>query len=142
VTTPPRYDEVQPGTQLAPLQVCVRRAGLVQYCGASGDFNEIHWSERAARSVGLPDVIAHGMLTMAMAVRVITDWAGDPSAVVEYGTRFTSPVVVPDDDEGTPLVVHAHVADKVADNCVVVELEATVEGEQVLGRAQALVRLT
>ena len=67
------------------------------YAGASGDFNVIHWNERVARSVGLPDVIAHGMLTMAEAVRVVTDWVGDPGAVVQYGVRFTRPVVVPDE---------------------------------------------
>ncbi len=72
----------------------------MQYAGASGDFNPIHWNERFAREVGLPDVIAHGMFTMAEAIRVVTDWAGDPpGAVVEYGVRFTKPVVVPDDDK-------------------------------------------
>ena len=69
----------------------ITRADLVRYAGASGDFNSIHWNERVAREVGLPDVIAHGMLTMALAGRVLTDWAGDPAALVEYGVRFTGP---------------------------------------------------
>ena len=77
-----------------------RRADLVRYAGASGDFNVIHWNERVATSVGLPDVIAHGMFTMALAGRVVTDWVGDPGAVLEYGVRFTRPVPVPDDDAG------------------------------------------
>ena len=78
----------------------LQRVNLVMYAGASGDFNPIHWNERFAQAVGLPDVIAHGMLTMASAGRVVTDWVGDPGAVVEYGVRFTRPVVVPDDDRG------------------------------------------
>ena len=93
------WDDVEVGAELPEQSFPVRRADLVRYAGASGDFNLIHWNERVARSVGLPDVIAHGMLTMAQAARVVTDWAGDPGAVVEYGVRFTKPVVVPDDDD-------------------------------------------
>lgn len=78
----------------------VTRADLVRYAGASGDFNPIHWSDRFATKVGLPGVIAHGMFTMALVGRAITEWAGSPDAVVEYGVRFTRPVVVPDDDQG------------------------------------------
>ncbi len=70
----------------------------MKYCGASGDFNVIHWNERLARSVGLPDVIAHGMFTMAQAGRFVTDWAGPGATVAEFGVRFSAPVVVPDDD--------------------------------------------
>ena len=75
------------------------------YAGASGDFNPIHWNERFAKAVGLPDVIAHGMLTMASAGRIVTDWVGDPGAVIEYGVRFTRPVVVPDDDRGAAVEI-------------------------------------
>ena len=82
-----RYDEVEVGTELPAGSYPVRRLDLVKYCGASGDFNVIHWNERIATSVGLPNVIAHGMLTMALAGRVVTDWVGDPAAVVEYGVR-------------------------------------------------------
>ena len=78
----------------------ITRADLVRYAGASGDLNVIHWNERVAREVGLPNVIAHGMLSMALAGRVATDWAGDPGAVVDFGVRFTRPVVVPDDGVG------------------------------------------
>src|SRR4029077_18267698 len=90
----------------------VRRLDLVRYAGASGDFNVIHWNQRSATSVGLPDVIAHGMFTMAVAVRVVTDWVGDPGAVVDYGVRFTRPVAVPDDEAGASVEVTASVTEK------------------------------
>ena len=113
----------------------------MRYAGASGDFNVIHWNERVAKAVGLPDVIAHGMLTMAEAGRLVTDWCGDPGAVVEYGVRFTRPVVVPDDDEGAVVEVSGAVAEKLDDRKVRVDLTATSEGKTVLGKAFAVVRL-
>ncbi|WP_232663716.1 MaoC family dehydratase [Pseudonocardia sp. TRM90224] len=94
---------IEKGTELPPLPLRVTRADLVRYAGASGDFNPIHWSDRVATAVGLPGVIAHGMLTMALAARLVTDWVGDPAAVRSYSVRFTRPVVVPDDDEGALL---------------------------------------
>lgn len=118
----------------------IDRAALVRYAGASGDFNPIHWNERFAKNVGLPDVIAHGMLTMATAIRVVTDWAGDPGAVVEYGVRFTRPVVVPDPD-GAVLSVGGEVKEIRDDGLVEVALTATVNGETVLAKARAVVRL-
>jgi acyl dehydratase len=115
------------------------RADLVRYAGASRDFNPIHWNERFAKSVGLPDVIAHGMFTMASAIRVVTDWAGDPGAVVEYSVRFTRPVVVPDPD-GTTLHVEGKVRTVREDGLVEVDLNATVDGQTVLAKARAVVR--
>src|ERR1044072_2427175 len=94
------YGDVEVGTALTAPPFPVPRATLVRYAGASGDFNPIHWNEKFAKEVGLPDVIAHGMFTMAEAIRVVTDWTGDPGAVVEYGVRFTRPVVVPNDGPG------------------------------------------
>src|SRR5256884_8385233 len=85
----------------------ITRMDLIRYAGACGDFNPIHWSDRVATSVGLPGVIAHGMFTMALVGRAVTDWAGDPGAIVEFRVRFTRPVVVPDTDEGTELTVSA-----------------------------------
>jgi acyl dehydratase len=117
----------------------VTRADLVRYAGASGDFNPIHWNERFAKGVGLPDVIAHGMFTMAVAARVITDWTGDPGALVEYGVRFTRPVVVPD-PEGATLTVSGVVRGVRDDGLLDVELTATVEGQTVLAKARAVVR--
>jgi len=135
------YDDVEVGTELPAQSLPVRRADLVRYAGASGDFNVIHWNERIARSVGLPDVIAHGMFTMALAARAVTDWVGDPGAVLEYGTRFTRPVLVPDDDTGALVDVAATVAAKLEDRRVRVDLAVTSAGQKVLGRAQAVVQL-
>ncbi len=117
----------------------IERADLVRYAGASGDFNPIHWNQRYATSFGLPDVIAHGMYTMASAVRVVTDWAGDPGAVVEYGVRFTRPVVVPDPGQAV-LSVSGVVKAVRDDGLAEVELTATVDGQTVLARARAVVR--
>ena len=88
---------IEAGFELPSQSFAITRADLVRYAGASGDFNVIHWNERVAIEVGLPDVIAHGMLSMAEAIRVVTDWLGDPGRVIEYSVRFTRPVVVPDD---------------------------------------------
>jgi acyl dehydratase len=133
-------DQIEVGDALPELTVAISRADLVRYAGASGDFNPIHWNERFAKEVGLPDVIAHGMFTMAEAGRLLTDWAGDPGAVVEYGARFTRPVVVPD-PAGTTLVVNGKVTSKSEDGRVGVGLSATVDGQTVLARARAVLRL-
>lgn len=131
---------VEVGTELPAQDFPIARVDLVRYAGASGDFNPIHWNERFATEVGLPNVIAHGMYTMASAIRVVTDWAGDPGAVVEYGVRFTRPVVVPDPD-GAVLHVSGSVREIREDGLVEVDLTATVEGQTVLAKARAVVRL-
>ncbi len=138
----PRYDEVEVGSTLPAREFPITRATLVRYAGASGDFNVIHWNERVAKSVGLPDVIAHGMLTMATAGRVVTDWAGDPGAVESYGVRFKAPVVVPDDDKGATVVVEGTVEEKLDGGRVVIGLTARVGDGDVLSGARAVVRLT
>jgi len=139
----PTFDAVAVGDTLPSRTFPLTRLDLVRYAGASGDFNVIHWNQRIAQSVGLPDVIAHGMLTMATAARLVTDWAGDPGAVVDYGVRFTKPVVVPDDDRGAELEVTGVVSGKdEAARTVRVDLTATSGGSKVLGRAQAVVRLS
>ncbi|MFC9623176.1 MaoC family dehydratase [Streptomyces sp. NPDC056930] len=135
------YESVEVGTELPTQSFPVSRATLVQYAGASGDFNPIHWNEKFAREVGLPDVIAHGMFTMAEAIRVVTDWVGDPGAVVEYGVRFTKPVVVPNDDKGALIEVSAKVAALLDDRQVRVDLTAMSEGKKVLGMSRAVVQL-
>ncbi|MFV0134261.1 MaoC family dehydratase [Streptomyces sp. HMX87] len=135
------YSDVEVGTELPAQSFPVTRATLVRYAGASGDFNPIHWNEKFATDVGLPDVIAHGMFTMAEAIRVVTDWAGDPGAIVEYGTRFTRPVVVPNDDKGALVEVSGKVAAKLDDNTVRVDLTVTSGGQKVLGMSRAVVRL-
>jgi acyl dehydratase len=131
-----------PGTELAPKTYRATRLDLVKYAGASGDFNPIHTSERFAKSVGLPDVIAHGMYTMAQAGRYVTELAdGDPGRVTEFSVRFSSMVVVPDDDDGATIEVTGVVADEqpVADH-VVVEITARQNGTKVLSRARAVIR--
>ena len=128
------------GTELPPLTVTLRREDLVRYAGASGDFNPIHWSDRMAAALGLPGVIAHGMLTMASAARVVTDWIEDPADLVEYGVRFTKPVVVPDDDKGATITFSAKV-DKVGDGLAEIDITALAGEEKVLGRARAVVRV-
>ncbi len=134
--------DVAEGDELPALRVRLTRADLVRYAGASGDFNPIHWSDRAAREAGLPGVIAHGMLTMALATRLVTDWAGDPGAVVECSVRFTRPVVVPDDSDGALLELSGKVAKRRDDATVVVAITARAAGQAVLGQATATVALS
>jgi acyl dehydratase len=132
--------EIAVGTELPARTFRVTRADLVRYAGASGDFNPIHWSDRVAGAVGLPGVIAHGMLTMALAARAVTGWLGDPTAVVEYHVRFSRPVVVPDDDAGAEVRVTGTVAAVDGDRARI-DLVATSGGEKVLSLARATVRV-
>jgi acyl dehydratase len=118
----------------------ITRADLVRYAGASGDFNPIHWSDRWAAKVGLPGVIAHGMLTMALVGRAVTEWAGAPDAVVDYSVRFSRPVEVPDDDEGTEVEVSAVVKGVIEDGLTQLDLTATCLGQRVLAQAKATIR--
>ncbi|MCW2767312.1 MAG: bifunctional enoyl-CoA hydratase/phosphate acetyltransferase [Nocardioides sp.] len=127
-----------PGDALEPQRYVVRRADLVRYAGASGDFNPIHWSDRVATSVGLPGVIAHGMFTMALAARAVGTWT-DGAEVLELGCKFTNPVVVPDDDDGVVIDVGGTVKD-VADGRATIALEVTCAGQKVLGMPKAVVR--
>jgi acyl dehydratase len=136
-----KYADVEAGAELPLASYPVTRLSLVKYCGASGDFNVIHWNERIAKSVGLPDVIAHGMFTMAQAGRYVTDWAGDQAAVLEFGVRFSSPVVVPDDDIGATVEVSGKVTEKLDDNRVALALTARSGDTKVLTQARAVVRL-
>ena len=135
------FSDVAIGEELPPLATAITRLDLVRYCGASGDFNTIHWSQRAALAVGLPDVIAHGMFTMASAGRLLTDWTGDPGSLLSYHVRFSRPVVVPDDDAGVTLTVTGSVEDKLEDRQVVIALRAVVGADKVLSAARASVRL-
>jgi acyl dehydratase len=136
-----RLADVEVGTELPEQTSRVTRADLVRYAGASGDFNVIHWNERVAREVGLPGVIAHGMLTMALAGRLVTEWAGSPAAMRTYGVRFTRPVVVPDDDEGALVEISGKVTGisetEGGERIAKVAITAEFEGKTVLGRAIA-----
>ncbi|WP_409183519.1 MaoC family dehydratase [Amycolatopsis sp. VS8301801F10] len=128
------------GDELPPLEVRITRAQLVRYAGASLDFNPIHWNENFATKVGLPDVIAHGMLTMAVSGRIVTDWLGDPARLVDFSTRFTRPVVVPDNDEGALVEVTGKVGALTDEGLARIDLTVKFEGKTVLGKPQALVR--
>jgi acyl dehydratase len=135
------YAGIEAGTEIPAVDYPVTRLSLVKYCGASGDFNVIHWNERIAKSLGLPDVIAHGMFTMAEAGRFVTDWAGPGAVVLEFGVRFSSPVVVPDDDAGAMINVSGQVEEKLDGNRVALVLTVRSGGTKVLTRARAVVRL-
>lgn len=132
--------ETAVGDTFGPVKVPVSRATLVAYAAASGDDNPIHQNEEFAKSVGLPDVIAHGMWTMGATSSVLVDWLGDAGRVVEFGTRFTAMVVVP--PAGTEVEVTGTVksVDPEAGTAVV-DLTTTAAGAKVLGRCQAVVRL-
>lgn len=140
--SPIRFADVEVGFELPSASFPLQRVDLVRYAGASGDFNVIHWNERVASEVGLPNVIAHGMLTMAEAARVVTDWLGDPGALLEYGVKFTRPVVVADDGVGAMLEVSAKVAELLDGNRVKIAITAKSADQSVLGKAHAVVRLS
>ncbi|MCL2455727.1 MAG: MaoC family dehydratase N-terminal domain-containing protein [Micrococcales bacterium] len=129
------------GDELARREIAVDRARLVRYAGASGDFNPIHWNDRVARDVGLPGVIAHGMWTMGAAVDVVVDALGDPGAVLDYQVRFSRPVPVPDPGEAVLTVVATVGAVDPQVQTARVDLQVTLDGQRVLGKAQAVVRL-
>jgi acyl dehydratase len=136
--TSPDLSRVAVGDRLPSLSVRFTRETLVRYAGASTDFNPIHYSDHYAARVGLPGVIAHGMLTMGTALRVVTDWVGDPVRVRSYFVRFTKPVVVPDDADGTE-VTFGGVVEAVDDALVTVAIEAVSGDVKVLGAARAVV---
>jgi acyl dehydratase len=129
------------GQEIGSTEFLLTRDSLVRYAGASGDFNQIHYRDDVAAAVGLPGVLAHGMLTMGAAVQVAVDWVGNAGAIVDYQVRFTKPVVV-DPVHGAVLVVTGKVGEIDAENNVVrVDLEAVFADTKVLGKAQARVQL-
>lgn len=128
---------IEVGTVIAERVFWIDRELLKRYAEASGDRNPIHQDEAFAKSVGLPDVIAHGMLTMALVGRFVTDWAGGSVAVKEFSARFVKPVVVPADQK-VDLTVSAVIAE-VLDGAVRLDLSATSGGVKVLAMAKALV---
>jgi len=139
--TRPALADLSVGDVIGTRTVEVDRARLVRYAGASGDFNPIHWNDAFAAEVGLPGVIAHGMFTMGAAVALVEDWAGDPGAVVDYQTRFTRPVPVPNPGVATLEVTGTVGAVDADAGTVRVDLTVTFEGARVLGKTQAVVRL-
>jgi acyl dehydratase len=136
-----RPEAVAPGDSVGERVIALTRGDLVRYAGASGDFNPIHWNERAARAAGLPGVIAHGMVVMGAAIQLVVDWAGDPGAVLDYAVRFSRPVRVP--DPGAAAVTVRGVVTKVDKEAgtATVSLTVTADGVKALGKAVATVRL-
>jgi acyl dehydratase len=128
------------GFELPTKEFKITRADLIKYAGASLDFNVIHWNERIAKSVGLPNVIAHGMLTMGKAIQIVTDWVDNPAKVIDYQVRFAAPVVVPDDDLGATLEISAKITENLGDK-IKIDIQARSEGAKVLGKAVAIVKL-
>lgn len=128
------------GDVVGEREVHLSRENLVRYAGASGDFNPIHYRDDVAARVGLPGVLAHGMLTMGIAIETVAGWIADHGELVEYGVRFTRPVVV-DPDNGAVVVVRG-VVGAVDEGAVRIDLTVTSDGVTVLGKAQARVRVT
>lgn len=125
------------GDIVAERTTALTRDSLVRYAGASGDFNSIHYRDDVAVEVGLPGVLAHGMLTMGLAVQPVVDWIGDPGKVLDYTVRFTRPVLVPATGEATVTVVAKVGA--LEEGVARIDLTVTVNDETVLGKAQARV---
>ena len=137
---PRSLSETTVGDTIGPVTIPVTRDGLVAYANASGDQNRIHQDEAFATSVGLPDVIAHGMWTMGASGAVVEQWAGDGGRVVEFGTRFTKPVVVPSDGSAIEVTGVVRSVDEETRRAVV-DVTTTCGGEKVLGRCTAVVQL-
>jgi acyl dehydratase len=137
----PVFDELTVGDVVAERRFDLTRDSLVRYAGASGDFNPIHYRDDVAASVGLPGVLAHGMLTMGLAVQPVVDWAADPGRVADYQVRFTRPVVV-DPEAGASVDVVAKVGQLDAEARVArIDLTVSFDGQTVLGKAQVRVAL-
>lgn len=135
----PLLDSLTVGDVVAEREFTLSRDSLVRYAGASGDFNPIHYRDDVAASVGLPGVLAHGMLTMGFAVQPVVDWAGDPALVVDYQVKFTRPVPV-DPDSGATVSVTAKIG-ALTETTARVDLTVTFDGSTVLGKAQVVVAL-
>ena len=139
----PRAEGLVVGEVVADRTVHLGRDTLVRYAGASGDFNPIHYRDDIASAAGLPGVLAHGMLTMGVAVQPVVDWlGGDSGRVLDYGVRFTRPVVV-DPASGAELNIVATVGEVDAESARArIDLTVTFDGKTVLGRAQVRVDLS
>ena len=143
------FDSLEKGQVIGSHTVQVNRADLVRYAGASGDFNPIHWNERFAKEVELPSVIAHGMYTMGSVIDLVSQWVGNPGAIIDYQTRFTKPVVVedpegsnPSEHEGTTISVEGKVGALDAEaRTARIDLAVSADGAKVLLKCQAVVQL-
>lgn len=128
------------GTVIAEQNFELTRDNLVRYAGASGDFNPIHYRDDIAQQVGLPGVLAHGMLTMGLAVQPVIDWIGDSASIVDYGVRFTKPVLVPANGSAQILVTATIASIDLESNKARVDLSAICADVAVLGKAQVWIQ--
>lgn len=135
-----QLSDLQVGQVIAQKSYEVTRDSLVRYAGSSGDFNPIHYRDDIAVSVGLPGVLAHGMLTMGLSVQPVVEWVGDSAKIVDYGVRFTKPVVVPKDSPAEISVVATIAAIDSESNRARVDLSSSFDGQTVLGKAQVWVQ--
>ncbi len=138
--TQPKFDDLEVGQEIGSIEFLLTRDSLVRYAGASGDFNSIHYRDDVAASVGLPGVLAHGMLTMGAAVQVAVNWVGDAGRIADYQVRFTKPVVV-HPTEGAVLLVSGKIGAIDGESRTArVDLTAQFNETTVLGKSQAVVR--
>ncbi|MEV0948363.1 MaoC/PaaZ C-terminal domain-containing protein [Rhodococcus sp. NPDC049939] len=129
------------GDTVAKSRYHLTRESLVRYAGASGDFNPIHYRDDAAKSIGLPGVVAHGMLTLGLSTQSVVDWLGDPARITSYRARFTKPVIV-DPDEGAIVDVVAEVGQVDYDSGAArIDLTVTFDGHTVLARSEIWISL-
>ena len=136
-----KFDALEVGQEIGKLEFLLTRDSLVRYAGASGDFNPIHYRDDVAASVGLPGVLAHGMLTMGAAVQVAVNWIGDSGRILDYQVRFTKPVVV-DPVDGAVLIVSGKIGALDAETQTArIDISAQFNETAVLGKAQAVVRI-
>ena len=134
-----KFEDLEVGQTIGSIEFLLTRDSLVRYAGASGDFNQIHYRDDVAAAVGLPGVLAHGMLTMGAAVQVAVNWIGDPGRIADYQVRFTKPVVV-DPVDGAVLVVSGQIGVLDSDaRTARIDLSAIFNETAVLGKAQAVV---
>jgi acyl dehydratase len=137
----PEITELAVGDIVAEKEFNLDRDALVRYAGASGDFNPIHYRDEVAVSVGLPGVLAHGMLTMGLSIEPVVSWLGDAGKILDYGVRFTKPVAVPANGQAVIMVV-AKVAElDLEEKKARIDLQTSFEGNNVLGKAQVWVQL-
>ena len=132
---------IDAGTQLPPFEQRLTRENLVRYAAVSGDLNPIHYSDHAARALGLPGVVAHGMMTMGVALRAVTTWLGDPAGIRTYTAHFARAVLVPDDGQGAVIHVEGTVTD-VTEDTATVTLVVTCRSAGAGDAAPVLTRVT
>ena len=137
----PDLSQLSVGQKIAERNFEITRDSLVRYAGASGDFNPIHYRDDIAQSVGLPGVLAHGMLTMGISISPVVEWLGDAGKVVDYSVRFTKPVIVPADKAAEVKVTATIGVIDLEKKQARVDLITSFEGNNVLGKAQAWVQL-